>query len=112
MKKWRLIFKNENGEVMFVKTREAETRFEVVQHCHDLIDDIPNLQLTSFDIEQFPTPEQIEFEKRNPEYTRAIQYLRKNEEKLHKDFVFNLLTTCLCYLDETSIKTINKIWLK
>ena len=35
MKKWRLIFKNANDEVMFVKTREAETRFEVVQHCHD-----------------------------------------------------------------------------
>lgn len=112
MKKWRLIFKNVNDEVMFVKTHESETRFEVIQYGHDLIDKHVNLELTRFDIEQFPTPEQIEFEKRNPEYTRAIQYLRKNEDKLHKDFVFNLLTTCLCYMDETSIKTINKIWLK
>jgi hypothetical protein len=92
---------------------QAQTEIESRLYANQLVDlKSKQLGLVGFSIEKKPTQEELEFRAKYPEYTKAIHYLRNNEDQLDKTFLFNILTSCLCYMDENSIKTINIIWLK
>lgn len=113
MNTYKISFKDANNDTVFAMHHEAHALCDVRLYANQIVESkAEKLGLTSFEIEKKPTQEELEFANKFPEYTRAIQYVRKNKENLDKQFLFNLLTSCLCYMDEQSLKTINQIWLK
>jgi hypothetical protein len=113
MNTYKIFFKDANDDTVFAMHHLAQTQCDAHLFANQIVEaQSEKLGLTRFEIAKKPTQEELEFAGKYPEYTRAIQYVRKNEDKLEKQFLFNLLTSCLCYMDEESIKTINNIWLK
>jgi hypothetical protein len=113
MNTYKIFFKDANDDTVFAINHQAVTQFEAYAFANQIVESkAEQLGLTRFEVEKKPSQQELEFAGKYPEYTRAIQYVRKNEDKLDKQFLFNLLTSCLCYMDEASLKTINNIWLK
>lgn len=113
MNTYKIFFKDANDDTVFAMHHLAQTQFDAHLFANQIVESqAEKLGLTRFEIEKKPTQEELEFAGKYPEYTRAMKYVRMNEDKFDKTFLFNLLKSCLCYMDETSIKTINNIWLK
>lgn len=113
MNTYKLTFKDANDDTVFAMHHQAVTEFDSRLYANQIVQSkSEQLGLVGYSIEKKPTQEELEFRANYPEYTKALHYLRNNEDQLDKTFLFNLLTSCLCYMDEGSIKTINKIWLK
>lgn len=113
MNTYKISFKDANDNTVFAMHHQADAQCDVRLFANQIVESkSEKLGLTSFEIERKPTQQELEFAGKFPEYTRAIQYVRNNKNNLDKQFLFNLLTSCLCYMDEQSLKTINQIWLK
>jgi hypothetical protein len=113
MNTYKIFFKDANDDTVFAMHHLSQTQCDAHLFANQIFEmQSERLGLTRFEIEKKPSQEELEFAGKFPEYTRAMKYVRMNEDKLDKTFLFNLLKSCLCYMDETSIKTINNIWLK
>ena len=110
MNTYKIFFKDANDDTVFAMHHQAVTQFEAYAFANQIVEaQSEKLGLTRFEIAKKPTQEELEFAGKYPEYTRAMKYVRKNEDKLDKTFLLHLLTSCFCHMDEESIKTINNI---